>query len=58
MALFVVPRDAKREENQYWLAQSEPNIRTDLRPDQTRPDPTRPGLTNFSALGCARGLKL
>ena len=28
------------------------------RPDQTRPDPIRPGLTNFSALGCARRLKL
>ena len=44
----------------YWLAQSEPNIRTELRPrpNPTRPDPTRPGLTNFSALGCARRLKL
>ena len=30
--------------NIYWLAQSESNIRTDLRPrpDQTRPNPTRP----------------
>ena len=29
----------------YWLAQSEPNIRTELRPDQTRPDQTRPDPT-------------
>ena len=28
------------------------------RPDQTRPDSIQPGLTNFSALGCARRLKL
>ena len=26
----------------FWLAQSEPNIRTDLRPGPTRPDQTRP----------------
>ena len=42
----------------FWLAQSEPNIGTDLRPDQIRPDQTGPGLTNFSALGCAVRLKL
>ena len=35
-------RDEGEGDNSSWLAQSEPNIRTDLRPDQTRPDQTRP----------------
>ena len=35
-------RDKGEGDNSSWLAQSELNIRTDLRPDQTRPDQTRP----------------
>ena len=31
----------------YWLAQSEPNIKTESRPDQTIPDQSRPNWDSF-----------
>ena len=34
----------------YWFAQSEPNIKTESRPDPTRPNPTRPDQTDRNSL--------